>query len=109
MTVEAQYDQFISSLNQTMNKVDPNLLVKMMYLERKLPDVPPKVELTLEYKPNIDTERKKEIIRNRFGFPNQTTDHGVHVVGQMNTDIVEKFSQDPDIEYITGIATPASF
>ncbi len=68
-----------------------------------------KVELTLEYKPNIDTERKKEIIRNRFGFPNQTTDHGVHVVGQMNTDIVEKFSQDPDIEYITGNATPASF
>ena len=109
MTVETQYDQFISSLNQTMNKVDPNLLVKMMYLERKLPNVPPKVELTLEYKPNIDTERKKEIIRNRFGFPNQTTDHGVHVVGQMNTDIVEKFSQDPDIEYITGIATPASF
>ena len=38
MTVEAQYDQFISNLNQTMNKVDPNLLVKMMYLERKIPN-----------------------------------------------------------------------
>jgi hypothetical protein len=109
MTIEAQYDQFIAILNQTMKNVDPNLLVKMMYLERKLPDVSPKVELTLEYKPNVDTERKKEIIRHRFGFPNQTTDHGVHVVGQMNTDIVEKFSQDPDIEYITGITTPSSY
>ena len=38
MTVEAQYDQFLSILNQTMNNVDSNLLVKMMYLERKLPD-----------------------------------------------------------------------
>ena len=109
MTIEAQYDQFISILNQTMNNVDSNLLVKMMYLERKLPDVSPKVELTLEYKPNVDTERKKEIIRSRFGFPNQTTDHGVMVVGQMNTDIVEKFSQDPDIEYISGNATPSSY
>jgi hypothetical protein len=31
------------------------------------------------------------------------------VVGQMNTDIVEKFSQDPDIEYISGNATPSSY
>ena len=109
MTIEAQYDQFISVLNQTMNNVDSNLLFQLMYLESKLPDVSPKVEFTLEYKPNVDTERKKEIIRNRFGFPNQTTDHGVRGVGKMNKDVVEKFSQDPDIEYSTGNATPSSY
>ena len=109
MTVEAQYDQFIAILNQTMKNVDPNLLVRMMYLERKLPDTPPKVELNIRYKSNVDSERKKQIIRNRFGFPNQSHDHGINVVGKMDTSIVEQFSQDPDIEYITGIATPASY
>ena len=109
MTVEAQYDQFISILNQTMKNVDPDLLVKMMYLERKLPDTHPKVELNIHYKPNVDSERKKEIIRNRFGFPNQSNDHGVNVVGKMDTSIVEQFSQDSDVEYITGIATPSSY
>ena len=58
MTIEAQYDQFISILNQTMNNVDSNLLVKMMYLERKLPDVFPKVELNLEYKPKAGNHTK---------------------------------------------------
>ena len=42
MTVEAQYDKFISGLNQTMNNVDSDLLVKIMYLERILPDIAPK-------------------------------------------------------------------
>lgn len=109
MSVEAQYDQFISYLNQSMKNVNPDLLVKIMYLERKLPDVSPKVELNIKYKPNVDTKRKQEIIRNRYGFPNQSTNHGIMVVGQMNANIVEEFSQDLDVQYITGIATPASY
>ncbi|MBT3329249.1 MAG: hypothetical protein HN384_04855 [Nitrosopumilus sp.] len=109
MTVEAQYDKFISGLNQTMNNVDSDLLVKIMYLERKLPDIAPKVELNIKYKSHVDTERKKEIIRSKLGFPNQTTNHGVNVVGRMDTNMVEKFSQDPDVQYITGSATPSSY
>ena len=109
MTVEAQYDKFISGLNQTMSNVDSDLLVKIMYLERKLPDIAPKVELNIKYKSHVDTERKKEIIRSKLGFPNQTTNHGVNVVGRMNTSMVEQFSQDPDVQYITGSATPSSY
>ena len=89
MTVEAQYDQFISIINQTIKNVDPDLLVRMMYLERKLPDTPPRVELNIQYKPNVDAERKKEVLRNKFGFPNQSNDHGINVVGKMDTNIVE--------------------
>jgi len=61
MTVEAQYDKFISGLNQTMSNVDSDLLVKIMYLERKLPDTSPKVELNIKYKSHVDTERKKKL------------------------------------------------
>ena len=92
-----------------MNNVDSDLLVKIMYLERKLPDIAPKVELNIKYKSHVDTERKKEIIRSKLGFPNQTTNHGVNVVGRMDTNMVEKFSQDPDVQYITGSATPSSY
>ncbi len=37
--VEIQYDEFLSSIGQTIVNVDVNLMVKIMYLERRLPDV----------------------------------------------------------------------
>ena len=56
--VETQYDEFLSSIGQKIPNADVNLLVKIMYLERKLTDVSPKVDLHIEYKPNIDSTKK---------------------------------------------------
>ena len=62
---ETQYDQFISSIGQTIPNVDVNLMVKIMYLERRLPDVAPRVELHIEYKSKVDPMKKQEEIRRR--------------------------------------------
>ncbi|WP_316505424.1 hypothetical protein [Nitrosopumilus sp.] len=107
--VEVQYDEFLSSISQTIPNADVNLLVKIMYLERKLPDVVPRVELHMEYKSGIDPMKKQEEIRARYGFPTQTSIHGLTAVGQINIDLIEEISKDSDIQHISGTATPASY
>ena len=66
--VEMQYDEFLSKIKQTMSNIDVDLLIRIMYLERKLTDVPPKVELHLEYRSNVDPLRKQNVIRAKYGF-----------------------------------------
>ena len=107
--VEIQYDEFLSSIGKKIENVDVNLLVKIMYLERRLPDVAPRVELHIEYKSKINPMKKQEEIREKFGFPTQTSISGLTAVGQMNIDMIEEISKDSDIEHITGTATPASY
>ena len=58
--VKIQYDEFLSLISQTVANVDVNLLMKIMYLEKKLPDVPPKVELDIKYKLGVDLMKKQE-------------------------------------------------
>ena len=107
--IEIQYDEFLSKIKQIISNTDIDLLIKIMYLERKLTDVPPKVELHLEYDSDIDPSRKQELIRDRYGFPTQTSSHGLTAVGRMNVSLIEEIAKDPDIEHISGKATPASY
>ena len=107
--IETQYDEFLSKIKQTVSNTDIDLLIKIMYLERKLTDVPPKVELHLEYASDIDPSRKQDMVRARYGFPTQTSHHGLTAVGQMNVSMIEEIAKDPDIKYISGTATPASY
>lgn len=107
--IEAQYDGFLSTVSQTLSNADTNLLMKVMYLERKLSDVAPRVELYMEYKSNVDPTRKQEEMRAKYGFPTQTSSHRLTVVGQMTVDIIENISKDPEVEHISGTATPASY
>jgi hypothetical protein len=107
--VEIQYDAFLYSISQTIVNVDVNLLVKIMYLERKLTDVAPKVELHIEYKSGANPINKEEKFRQKYGFQTQTSIHGLTVVGQISIDLIEEISKDPDIDHISGTATPASY
>ncbi len=107
--LEIQYDEFLSLISQTITNVDVNLLVKIMYLERRLPDVAPKVELHIQYKSDVDPKNKQEQFRARYGFLSQLGIHELMVVGRISIDIIEDISKDPDIKHISGTATPASY
>jgi len=107
--IEIRYDEFLSSVGQMVVNTDVNLLMKIMYLERKLPDVAPKVELNIEYKAGTDTIKKQEKIRAKYGFQIQTSIHGLTAVGRMSVNLIEEISKDHDIEHISGTATPASY
>ena len=107
--IEINYEGFLSSIRQIVPNMDADLMVKIMYLERKLPDVSPRVELHVEYKTGVDMVKKQEQIRAKYGFPMQVGVHGITMIGQMNIDLIEEISKDQDIEHISGVATPASY
>jgi hypothetical protein len=107
--VEIQYDKFLSSIGQTIANVDVNLMMKIMYLERRLPDVAPRVELHIEYKSGVEPMNKQEKIRAKYGFQTQTSINGLTVVGMISIDVIEEISKDQDIKHISGTANPASY
>ena len=107
--IEMQYDEFLSSVEKTISNVDVNLLMKIMYLERRLTDVAPRVELHIEYKSSVDPMKKQEEMRTKYGFPTQTSVHGLTAVGQMTINMIEDISKDKDVRFISGNATPASY
>ena len=107
--IEAQYNEFTNAITQAISNVDVDLLVKMMYLERKLPDAPPKVELTIDYNSGTNIQNKEGAIRAKYGFPMNVGEHGITLVGQMTVPLIEELSKDRDIKFISGKATPASY
>ena len=107
--IEAQYNEFTHSLTQTLSNVDVNLLIKIMYLERKLPDAPPMVELTIDYSSGTNIPNKQEAIRAKYGFPMNAGEHGLTLVGRMTVPLIEEISKDRDVKFISGKATPASY
>ena len=107
--VEIQYAAFLSKIKQTISYMYVNLLMKIMHLERKLTDVPPKVESHLECASDVDSLRKQNMIRAKCGFPTQMSSHGSTAVGQMNVGLIEEISKDSYIKHVSGTATPASY
>lgn len=108
--IETQYDMFLNSLKETIKNVDVNLMLKIMYLERKLPDVAPHVELEIKLKSGVNLAKKAREIRTKYGFQTSSLgEHGVFAVGQMSMDLVEMIAKDSEIEKISGVATPSSY
>ena len=107
--IEAQYNEFTNSITQTLSNVDVDLLLKIMYLERKLPDAPPMVELIIDYNSGTNIQSKQEAIRAKYGFPMNVGEHGLTLVGQMTVPLIEELSKDRDVKFISGKATPASY
>src|SRR3989344_4419193 len=108
--IETQYDMFLTSMKETVKNVDVNLMLKVMYLERKLSGVLPHVELELKLKTGINRVKKEAYVRSKYGFQTSSLgEHGLFAVGQMNMDLVAEIANDSDIEKISGVATPASY
>ena len=108
--IETQYDMFLNSLKEIIKNVDVNLMLKIMYLERRFPDVAPHVELEIKLKSGVNRAKKEREIRTKYGFQTSSLgEHGVFAVGQMSMDLVEGIAKDSEIEKISGVATPSSY
>jgi hypothetical protein len=108
--IEASFDEYRTYLENLLNhKIEPDLALKIMYLERRLPDVEPKTEIDIRVKNDIVATKLKDEISNKFGY--QVSSHKNHltVVGLMNVEKLAKLASHPDIEWISGNATPASY
>ncbi|GKS67243.1 hypothetical protein YTPLAS73_07900 [Nitrosarchaeum sp.] len=108
--LETQHDMFLTTLKETIKNVDVYLMLKILYLERKLPDVSPHVEIEIKLKPGTNRVKKDTYIKSKYGFQTSfLSHHSLFAVGQMNMDLVAEIAKDTDIEEISGTATPASY
>ncbi|MEO9309938.1 MAG: hypothetical protein ABI337_06550 [Nitrososphaera sp.] len=107
--IESSFEQYKKELSKLLGKVDVDLAIKIMYLERKLPDVEPRVELDLKIKNGSDMQRLAYELSSKFGF--QSSIHGEHIflVGRATIDDVHRLSQNEAIEYVSGAVSAASY
>jgi len=109
-TAENIYDGFLSNVEKALGKIDLELALQVMLLERKMPDVPPMVELEIHYKSGVDTDSKVSYVRDRYGF--LVSGHGKNEIlarGNMNIATLNEIAQDSQIEKLTGSVSVASY
>lgn len=107
-SVETQYDNFLDQLVSKLGKVDLKLATDVMYYERTLTDVEPKVELDIYYKSGIDLERKKYELEASYMVAIEGG-HAIRAVGRASLTDIVNLAKDPDVEKISGFATCASY
>ena len=108
--IEASFDEYRAYVSKLLqNKIDPDLAMKIMYLERKLSDVEPKAELDIRVKDEKAVSRLKDEISAKFGYQISSQHNHLMVIGRANVEKLAKLASHPDIEWITGNATPASY
>ena len=112
MQLESFFHQFFQQVVQTMPKVDPELLIRVMMFEVNLkkyvgPDIP-HVNLHVTYGEGIDLHQKQEECRDRYPIEVTTNKWGDAVIfsGLMGIKHVQKVCSDPDIVKVTGRASP---
>jgi hypothetical protein len=107
--IESSFDQYRKELEGMLGKIDVDLAIKIMYLERKLPDVEPHVELDLKIRDGVNAQSLAYELGSDFGF--QSAVHGEHIllVGRATIDDVFRLSQNKAIEYVRGAASAASY
>ena len=110
--LEPYFHQFFQHVVQTMPRVDPELLIRVMMFEVNLknymgPDVP-HVNLHVEYKEGVDLHQKQEEGRDKYPIEVTVNKWGDRVIfsGLMSIKNVQTICSDPDIVKVTGRASP---
>jgi len=55
--IETHFDEFVTEFEKKLGKVDVSFALQTMYLQRKIPDSKPKVELRVCYLPGTNLEK----------------------------------------------------
>lgn len=107
--VETSYDRFLADLDRKLVKIDVELAMKLMYLERKFPEVKPNVELSIKLKSGVDAKEKAYTINKKFGWRTASQGNHVIVAGRTNLEDLIRLSSNSYVEEVTGTASPASY
>ena len=108
--IESSFDEYKDSLVQMLyGKVDADLAMKIMYLERKLPDVDPRVDLDIEAKNEAAASNLKNMFAAKFGYLTSNHKNHLSLTGRINIEKLADIASYTDIEWISGSATPASY
>ncbi len=108
--IESLYDGFLATISSKLQKIDPELVMKVMEYERKFGEVEPAVNLHVHYKNGINNDKKSDELRSKYGYCIALEGKSSLVAqGNMSLNTIEEISNDPDIESVTGFASIASY
>ena len=110
--LEGMYSDFMGDVSQLFPKTDSNLLVNVMALERKFPDMMPHVHLEIVFNEGVDIELPKYEITEKYHVQAAVHrwDKNILVVtGMMNVDIIAEIADHKTVEKISGTANAAFY
>ena len=110
--LEGMYNTFMGDVSQLFPKTDSNLLLNVMALERKFPDMMPHVHLEIIFKKDTNVELPKYEITEKYHVQAAVHrwDKNILVVtGMMNVDIIAEIADHKTVEKISGTANAAFY
>ena len=112
LKLEGMYNTFMGDVSQLFPKTDSNLLLNVMALERKFPDMKPHVHLEIIFKQATDVELPKYEITEKYHVQAAVHrwDKNILVVtGMMNVDTIAEIADHKTVEKISGTANAAFY
>ena len=112
LKLEGMYNTFMGEVSQLFPKTDSNLLLNVMALERKFPDMMPHVHLEIIFKQGTDVELPKYEITEKYHVQAAVHrwDKNILVVtGMMNVDTIAEIADHKTVEKISGTANAAFY
>ncbi len=110
--LEGMYSDFMGDVSQLFPKTDSNLLVNVMALERKFPDMMHHVHLEIIFNEGVDVNVPKYEITEKYHVQAAVHrwDKNILVVtGMMNVDIIAEIADHKTVEKISGTANAAFY
>ena len=110
--LEGMYSDFMGDVSQLFTKTDSNLLVNVMALERKFPDMMPHVHLEIVFNEGVDINVPKYEITEKYHVQAAVHrwDKNILVVtGMMNVDTIAEIADHKTVEKISGTANAAFY
>ena len=110
--LEGMYNTFMGDVSQLFPKTDSNLLLNVMALERKFPDMMPHVHLEIIFKKDTNVELPKYEITEKYHVQAAVHrwDKNILVVtGMMNVDTIAEIADHKTVEKISGTANAAFY
>ncbi len=117
--IEDQFNSFIVDFEKNLGKIEVDLALRVLYLERRIDQGKPKVELYVCYNDGVDIDKKKNQLGEHFPCLSTTSfaqnpeipncERVVKVECLTDLKTIHKLSQDEDIEHIHGSASLGSF
>jgi len=116
--IETQYENFVNELEENLGKVDVSLALQTLYFQSKFTDTKPKVDLRVCYRDEVDLERKRLELDKKFACASTSYVRNYHgpkcenilrVECLADIDTIHTISKDPDVDFITGSASIASY
>ena len=110
--LEGMYNAFMQDVSKLFPKTDSNLLLNVMALERKFPDMKPHVHLEIIFPKDTNLELPKYEITEKYHVQAaiHRWDKNILVVtGMMSVDTIAEIADHKTVEKISGTANAAFY